>query len=211
MSIVLRRAAGSISASASERGLWRTCRIHARRNQRILSSKNDRAGIHLSPGRVRWVVATTIGDEGEFTVRRAVRADLLAVFRIEKRSFPQPWPYAAFERFLGEPGFLVAETDEGVAGYVVADTVPNGGRPLGHIKDIAVHPDRRGRGVGTTLLERALTVLSEQRTSRVKLEVRESNGVALDLYRTFGFAVQRTLPRYYDDGENAYVMTRSLA
>jgi ribosomal-protein-alanine N-acetyltransferase len=155
-------------------------------------------------------VATTTSDGDELAVRRAVRADLLAVFRIEKRSFPQPWPYAAFEGFLGDPGFLVAETDDGVAGYVVADTVPNGGRPLGHVKDIAVHPDCRGRGIGRTLLAQALGVLREARTSRVKLEVRQSNAVALDLYREFGFEVRRTLPRYYDDGEDAYVMVRSL-
>lgn len=155
---------------------------------------------------------TVTPPRASLQVRSAARADLLEVFRIEQSAFPQPWPYGAFEGFLGQDGFLVAADESGgVVGYVVADTVPNHGQPLGHIKDIAVHPDRRGRGVGTTLLERALTVLSEQRTSRVKLEVRESNGVALDLYRTFGFAVQRTLPRYYDDGENAYVMTRSLA
>jgi len=49
-----------------------------------------------------------------------------------------------------------------------------------------------------------------QRASRVKLEVRESNEPALSLYREFGFKLQRTLPRYYDDGEDAYVLVRSL-
>ena len=70
------------------------------------------------------------------TIRRADDADLLAVYRIEKASFPQPWPFAAFERFVGEPGFLVAEVGAGVAGYVVADSVPNHGRAIGHVKEI---------------------------------------------------------------------------
>jgi ribosomal-protein-alanine N-acetyltransferase len=156
-------------------------------------------------------VTTTVPDGDGCTIRQATRADLLAVFRIEKRSFPQPWPYAAFEYFLDEPGFLVAETPAGdVAGYVVADTVPNGGRSLGHVKDIAVHPEIRGRGLGRRLLERALDAMRAQRASRVKLEVRESNEPALSLYREFGFRRQRTLPRYYDDGEDAYVLVRSL-
>ncbi|MFC7176242.1 ribosomal protein S18-alanine N-acetyltransferase [Halosegnis marinus] len=155
-------------------------------------------------------MTTTTPDGDDVVTRRATRADLLAVFRIEKRSFPQPWPYAALEGFLGEPGFLVAETPEGIAGYVVADTVPNGGRALGHVKDIAVHPDRRGEGIGRRLLGEALSAMRDRRASRVKLEVRESNEPAIALYREFGFEVRRTLPRYYDDGEDAYVMTRRL-
>jgi ribosomal-protein-alanine N-acetyltransferase len=134
----------------------------------------------------------------------------LAVYRIEKTSFPQPWPFAAFEGFLGEPGFLVATVNGRVVGYVVADTVPNAGRTLGHVKDIAVHPDYRGRGIGAQLLGSALTVMREKRASRVKLEVRESNDSAIRLYRRFGFQFRRTLPRYYDDGEDAYVLVSEL-
>lgn len=139
-------------------------------------------------------------------VRQAVTADLLAVFRIEKASFPQPWPFGAFERYVGEPGFLVAETGAGVAGYVVADSVPNHGSPLGHIKDIAVHPEMRGQGVGSLLLERALGVLAARDVESVKLEVRQSNDRARSLYEEFGFEHAKTIPRYYDNGEDALVM-----
>ena len=143
-------------------------------------------------------------------IRPAVRADLLEVFRIEQASFPQPWPYTAFEGFLDAPGFLVAVEDDSVVGYVVADTVPNHGRPLGHVKDIAVRPDRRGEGIGASLLERALSALAHEGTSRVKLEVRAGNDEAIGLYRGFGFAHHHTVPRYYDDGEDALVMLRGF-
>ena len=160
-------------------------------------------------------------------VREATRADLLEVFRIERASFPQPWPYGAFEGFLGRPGFLVAEHREGegttpagaddegpaarsIAGYVVADTVPNHGQPLGHIKDLAVHPDHRGEGIGRRLLERALGVLQGRDTSRVKLEVRDGNDPAISLYREFGFTHHHTVPRYYEDGTDALVMVRTF-
>ncbi len=49
-----------------------------------------------------------VSDAIDPAIRPAERADLLAVVRIEDESFSQPWPYDAFERFLGEPGFLVA-------------------------------------------------------------------------------------------------------
>ena len=183
------------------------------------------------------VTSSVVGDEDDVYVRQATQADLLAVLRIERASFPQPWPFSAFERYLDEPGFLVAVNDRGsrsgqtgwgsakqrgqsgqadaqraesVAGYVVADLVPNHGRPLGHIKDIAVHPDCRGEGVGSTLLTRALAVLDGHGARSVKLEVRAGNDTALRLYGEFGFEYLRTVPRYYDDGEDALILVVDL-
>jgi ribosomal-protein-alanine N-acetyltransferase len=163
-------------------------------------------------------------DEGDLRIRQAVQADLLAVLRIERASFDQPWPFSAFERYLGEPGFLVATrgsgasedyqtgptASESIVGYVVANLVPNHGRSFGHVKDIAVHPDHRGEGVGAKLLERALRVLEIRGAQSVKLEVRASNERALSLYRDFGFEYLRTIPRYYDDGENALILVVDL-
>lgn len=147
-------------------------------------------------------------------VRQAERADLLAVLRIERASFPTPWPYEAFGAYVGEPGFLVAVGQEAddplhpgpVVGFVVTDVVRTYGRPLGHVKNLAVHPDRRGRGVGSALLAQSLSVMSEAES--VKLEVRESNDGARGLYRRFGFEPLRRVEGYYDDGEDAVVMIR---
>ncbi len=159
----------------------------------------------------------TTAAEGESspTVRPARRADLLAVHRIEQASFPQPWPFSAFESYLGDPGFLVAEPPgegphAGVDGYVVADSVPNHGTPLGHVKDLAVREERRGAGVGTALLERALGELGGMGCGTVKLEVRATNDDAIRLYRRFGFEHRRTVPRYYGDGEDALVLVCAL-
>lgn len=164
-------------------------------------------------------------------VRDAERADLLAVHRIERASFPSPWPMAAFERHLSSPAFLVAVDEDdaesgadaggdapasasidaaSVLGYVVADLVPNHGRPLGHVKDLAVHPERRGEGVGSALLARALRELRCESADSVKLEVRVGNEGARSLYGDFEFEPLRRVPRYYDDGEDAIIMVRQL-
>lgn len=155
---------------------------------------------------------TTAADRIEHDgVRQARREDLLEVFRIEKASFEQPWPFSAFERHLGTPGFLVVDdATNGVVGYIVADTIPNHGRPLGHVKDVAVHPDARGAGLGHTIVSRGLGVLRTQGVQSAKLEVRRSNDGAISLYRDFDFEYLRTLPRYYSDGEDAFVMVARL-
>lgn len=172
-------------------------------------------------------VTTVTLDESsgpDVQVREAERADLLAVFHIEQEAFPQPWPLTAFEQFLGEPAFLVAQVgddadsretttigDDGrVVGYVVADLTPNHGKSLGHVKDIAVAEQRRGEGIGRKLLQRSLSALAAQNVASVKLEVRASNETAKRLYRGFGFEHHRTLPRYYSNGEDALVMVREF-
>lgn len=154
-------------------------------------------------------VSSVNADEG-FSIRPAERADLLAITRIENESFAQPWPYDAFERFLGIPGFLVALENGGVAGYIVADLTDGFGHRFGHVKDIAVHPDHRKTGVGSALLSRALAVLAARGAESVKLEVRRSNERAKRLYRQFGFEALRTVSEYYQDGEDAIVMVHKF-
>lgn len=153
---------------------------------------------------------TTPDSRTETGIREAVRADLLAVFRIEKRSFEQPWPYIAFEGLLGSPAFLVAEDGDSIVGYVVGDAVDTHGVTLGHIKDIAVAPEYRQRGIGRELLTHAITALTARGVGRIKLEVRRSNDKAQSLYAEFGFRNHHTIPNYYDDGEDAYVLVRKL-
>lgn len=165
---------------------------------------------------------TTVPDSGEdvLYVRRASRADLLDVSRIERAVFAQPWTFSVFERFLGEPGFLVAVRDEpggsdsdasgsdsvDVVGYVIGDVTPNFGRDIGHVKDLAVRPDEQGAGIGRRLLRQALVSLLLQGATIAKLEVRPSNEPAVSLYRSEGFEPARRIPRYYADGEDAMVM-----
>lgn len=153
-------------------------------------------------------MTTAAPSTGRLHIREAERADLLAVYRIEQEAFPQPWPFTAFEQYLGEPGFLVAD-DRTIAGYVVADAVSTHAAPIGHIKDLAVHEDRRREGIGTLLLTSALDVLDSQVDS-VKLEVRESNETAIELYEEHGFEYLRRLGEYYSNGEDALVMVRDL-
>lgn len=143
-------------------------------------------------------------------VRPAQRADLLAVYRIETASFPQPWPFAAFEQYVGEPGFLVATDGDAVLGYLVADTVSNRDLQIGHIKNLAVHREHRGRGIGSLLLRHAIRGFEEIQVPLVKLEVRRHNDAALDLYRSHDFEQRTTVEGYYEDGEDALLLVRDL-
>lgn len=168
----------------------------------------ETATTHIGRGSVaRGVTTAPPTDRAGINVRPAERADLLEVYRIETDSFTQPWPFSAFEQYLGEPGFLVA-AGESVLGYIIGDTVSNQGIPVGHIKDLAVQQDARGERIGTALLRRAISLLETEQVHAIKLEVRESNERAISLYRSHDFEFRRTIEGYYDDGEDGLLFVR---
>ncbi len=149
-------------------------------------------------------------------LRRVERADLLAIVRIEKRTFDRPWNLSTFETFLDAPGFLVLEDpeteefDAGIAGYVVGETIDVRGDRFGHVKDLAVKPALQGNGRGRTLVDGVLSTLAGYGATRVRLEVRPSNDRALSLYKSAGFEILARHENYYPDGEDALLMARSL-
>ncbi|WP_253738898.1 ribosomal protein S18-alanine N-acetyltransferase [Halohasta salina] len=145
-------------------------------------------------------------DAETVTVRQATRPDLLSIHRLEKRVFDEPWSYAVFEEFLGEPAFLVADLDGRLLGYVVADRTANNGRDFGHVKDLAVDPEAQRNGIGRLLLRQAVSRLLVEGVVRIKLEVREHNTAARRLYAQEGFEPRKRIPRYYHDGEAALVL-----
>ena len=146
------------------------------------------------------------------TLRDMRRDDLVAVLEIERRSFAQPWSRAFFEKELTTPfARLVVAVEEGRAGpAVVGYTCRWRVTDEVHVLNVAVHPERRGRGFGRLLLE---AIVGEARSSRARvvyLEVRAGNVVARRLYRSLGFGELGVRRGYYGPGQDAIVMELRL-
>lgn len=133
--------------------------------------------------------------------------DLSDLLTIEKASFTQPWSEAAFLSEINRlpPSLYVARLtlESPVTGYICFWPVADEFQML----NLAVHPDYRRQGVGRDLLSFLLTEAKAKKVSKVFLEVRPSNLVALELYRSLGFMVLYRRPGYYGQGgEDALVM-----
>jgi ribosomal-protein-alanine N-acetyltransferase len=136
-------------------------------------------------------------------LRRLSYGDLPSVISIERRSFPTPWSLAMFVLELSKPSgiCLAAEDADGLVGYLVCARYDD----VWHLMNVAIHPERRRRGVATELIEQ----LFEQAGpgARFTLEVRVSNGAAISMYERFGFRSAGRRRRYYhDNGEDALIM-----
>jgi [ribosomal protein S18]-alanine N-acetyltransferase len=75
---------------------------------------------------------------------------------------------------------------------------------------LAVTPAARRHGLGRRLLRAALERAAAQGAARMFLEVSAANGPARGLYETAGFSEVARRPRYYVDGSDALVLSRTL-
>jgi len=141
----------------------------------------------------------------ELEIREVCFADIPRVEVIEQASFTDPYPHSLLLALaLSHPStFLIASLKGEVIGYVAA-TVEGAGSA--HLASIAVDPAYRARGVARQLLNSILAALRKHGVNRVRLEVRESNLAAQNLYKSLGFQYCDRIKGYYDDGEDAVVM-----
>jgi len=143
-------------------------------------------------------------------VRRMTEGDLDEVVALQKIAFAHPWTAQMLRRELEHDWstVLVALLDgpERVAGFIVYWLVHD----EVHVLNVATHPEERRRGVARLLMLEAEAAGRARGAVLSTLEVRRSNAAAIALYESLGYRTAGERRRYYDDGEDAAVMTRTL-
>lgn len=139
--------------------------------------------------------------------RPATDDDLEKVTQIEAKSIVPPWKKEEFAAELGKPHahFWVLtdeETDQNIIGYIVFHFPAE----QAHLITYAIDPDFRRKGWGKILLRQMISFVMRKGGESLILEVRKGNTAAVQLYQGLGFVVIRTLPKFYPDGEDAFVM-----
>lgn len=146
----------------------------------------------------------------EIRIVRSLPAHIEDIIVVENLSFKIPWSKQSITDELIKNKFALyfsADYDGHIIGYAgmwhVCDE--------GHITNIAVHPEFRGVGVGSLLMETLIEKAVELDITSMTLEVRKSNTAAQALYRKYGFADGGFRKAYYaDNNEDAIIMWKSL-
>jgi ribosomal-protein-alanine N-acetyltransferase len=137
-------------------------------------------------------------------LRPVTQDDIEAISLLEEASFSDPYPsYFLSELARDNPEtFLVLTLSNEIVGYGVVDHWED----HDHLISIAVRPDSRRKGLGEALLVELEKRISKERPLR--LEVRQSNLAAIQLYSKRGFTKTGVAEGYYGDGENAITMEK---
>ncbi len=165
----------------------------------------------------------------EFALRDFRHEEFETIWRIDQQCFAPGISYSRLElaTYLQRPGAFVLVADwfevgntgtlgrpsgENQAsavtvGFIVAEEASRG---HGHIITIDVLPDARGAGIGSQLLHAAEDRLRAAGCNAVILETAVDNKAALSFYKRHRYTVFRTIPRYYANGVDGFVMKKDL-
>jgi [ribosomal protein S18]-alanine N-acetyltransferase len=157
-----------------------------------------------------------------FTLRGFRGEDFETLWRIDQNCFAPGISYSRLElaAYIRRSGCftLVAESAEGISqsvgheatailGFIVVEANRHG---VGHVITIDVLPAVRRFGIGSKLLAAAEERLQSAGAARVFLETAVDNQAALSFYKRHGYFLVKTVPRYYSNGLDAFVLEKDL-
>lgn len=134
--------------------------------------------------------------------------DLSLIKDILIDDFDDFWTYDVLQEELNNPNseYFVAKLENNILGFAgiwkAVDDV--------HITDIVVKKSNRQTGIGSKLLEKLIQTAKNQNFKAITLEVNEHNSPAINLYLKYGFKNVGFRKKYYNNKDNAIIMTKEL-
>jgi ribosomal-protein-alanine acetyltransferase len=134
---------------------------------------------------------------------------MFSVIKLASETLTEQYNPSLFNYFYETfpEGFWIAEKLHKIIGFIV------GGKTItdtARILMLAVSEKHRKIGVGSSLLKNFLREMSLQNIKHVELEVKKENKQALKFYQNHGFKVEEIIPRFYQNGGDAYLMKKII-
>jgi len=140
-----------------------------------------------------------------YTVRIFQPTDMFPVIKLASETLTERYNPSLFNYFyeVFNQGFLVAEKHHKIVGFIVG--VKTSSESV-RILMIAVSEKQRRLNIGSALLNNFLRKILIQNINHVELEVKKSNNGAIEFYQKNKFVIVDTIPKFYQNGEDAFTM-----
>lgn len=139
------------------------------------------------------------------TLKKLSKEDIDGLYEVSSLSLKETWSLDSIEKELSNKfaRYIVCKDGEKVIGFIGAWIIASEGQ----ITNLAVHPDYRKKGIGKKLMESLISSLKNENCNAITLEVRESNTIAKNLYKSLGFLSEGIRKNFYEDNkEDANIM-----
>ena len=101
-------------------------------------------------------------------------------------------------QFDGSSSFVAYhKASRTIVGLILCSRVKN---DVGHITQVCVLPEHRGKGIGEALLAANLQDLNRRKFSLLSLTVTQANKSAVELYKRLGYHVERVFDAFVWEG-----------
>lgn len=158
------------------------------------------------------VGVTEVAEACEYEISLLTERQKDEVMRLNNRCFEAGESYTrhTFEFLLNDPNtisYRVIGSGSELVAFIFLMLSQDGSA---HVTTIGVAPEHRRRGLAQKLLTHSERALRIRGISTLMLEVRVSNVIAQQLYRKLGYVTLQRLERYYNDGEDGFLMMKPL-
>lgn len=144
----------------------------------------------------------------DLTFRYAHKEEATILHEYDSRIFGDSWSEKSYLGSIFSSTELVPVAVDTETGEIAAFAAVSYVLDEANINRIAVIPEFRGRGIGTSLLEWIEENIPDEVTE-INLEVRESNKYAIEMYKNFGYTVLGRRKKFYrNPEEDALLMTK---
>ena len=131
------------------------------------------------------------------------------VLGLDEKEMQYPWNFDQWNSLNKDLDVLfLLQENEDVKGFALYRLSPL--EQLAHLLKIVLIPSSRGSGQAAIFMARHEDYLRNEQFERVYLEVSTTNERAVNFYRKLGFQVLRRIPRFYQDGADAWTMEKLL-
>lgn len=134
--------------------------------------------------------------------------DLNKISPVLLTDFDDFWNYNIFKSELENENskYVVAKNNDEIVGFAgIWISIDEA-----HVTNIVTKKDLRKNGIGSTLLEELINLSKTLNLVSITLEVNENNLDAIKLYEKFGFEKLGIRKKYYNNTDNALIMTKKL-
>ena len=134
--------------------------------------------------------------------------DLNKISPVLLTEFDDFWNYNIFKSELENENskYVVAKNNDEIVGFAgIWISIDEA-----HVTNIVTKKDLRKNGISSTLLEELINLSKNLNLVSITLEVNENNLDAIKLYEKFGFEKLGIRKKYYNNTDNALIMTKKL-
>ena len=147
-------------------------------------------------------------DFTKLIISSMMLSDLDEIKEILEKDFDNFWNYQIFKEEItnNNSRCLVARYDDEIVCFACIRIILD----EADIMNIVTKKTKRNMGFAKLLLNELITISSEENCKQITLEVNENNISAIHLYEKFNFKQVGLRKNYYNNTENAILMTLNL-
>jgi ribosomal-protein-alanine N-acetyltransferase len=157
-------------------------------------------------------------DQKKPEIRETFKADIDALVKLENLCFDtyyrnHRFTHAEFEYYVRSDDTicLAVILDSSPVGYVAGTIKRIRGRMSVSLDSIAVIADFRRKGFGSQLLSALIRDAVRRGCKRISLVVARCNEDGIGFFAERGFKKLRTIPSYYDEGIDGFLMVSDIS